>query len=245
MSAALVRPRRIQIYGERCSGTNWIEQLLRRNLPGMRIVDAFGWKHGWPKGPITAAHDCIFVVVHRDPFDWLRSLQQMPWHTGPELHGVPLAQFVRTTWRCVWGADMELAANDPRHGTEMMHERDPATGQPFANAMRMRAAKMRSWAQLQDRVQHHANLRYEAVLRDPRGFVRDFAKRFGLRRWPWFRKVETFKGGAQRFQQKQYDPIAEEELRWITHELDAELEHAHGFDLQQRVAELSASRGSS
>lgn len=240
MSGARVRPRRIQVYGERCSGTNWIAQILRRNLPGMHIVDDFGWKHGWPLGEVTAATDTLFVVVHRDPFDWLRSLHQMPWHTGPELHGVPFAQFVRTTWRCVWGSDMELPADDLRLGTEMMHERDPTTGQPFANAMRMRTAKLRSWDSLRNRVLHHLDLRYEEVLSDPRAFVRDFAYRFGLRRWPWFRDVKTFKGGAQRFQQKQYAPIAADDLRWIAHELDAELERMHGFDLQQRVAELSA-----
>jgi hypothetical protein len=238
MSDPAPRPRRIQIFGERCSGTNWVAQILRRNLPGMRLVDDFGWKHSWATGAPEQGEDCIFVVVHRDPFDWLRSLHQMPWHTGPELRGVPFAQFLRTPWRCVWGSDMELAVDDARHGTEMLHERDPATGEPFANAMRLRTAKIRSWDALRDRVRHHVVLRYETVLADPRAFVREFAARFGLRRWPWFRGVKTFKGGPQRFQQKRYEPIACDDLQWIAQELDSQLELTHGFDLYRRVAEL-------
>lgn len=242
MTDPLPRPRRLQIYGERCSGTNWVAQILRRNLPGIHLVDDFGWKHGWVFGDIEAASDCLFVVVHRDPFDWLRSLHKTPWHTAPELRGVPFAQFVRTAWRCLWGSDMELPAGDPRAGTEMLHERDPSTGEPFANPMRLRTAKIRAWDALRTRARHHVDVRYEAAMQDPRAFVRELAKRFGLRRWPWFRGVKTFKGGPDRFRPQPYPPIAGPDLAWIAGELDCELEAAHGFDVPARVAELAAER---
>lgn len=232
-------PRRLQIYGERCSGTNWLAQLLRRNLPDLAQGDDFGWKHGWVYGDVEHADDCLFLVLHRDPFDWLRSLQQMPWHTGPELHGAPFSRFVRTPWRCVWGADMELAADDARLGTEMLHERDQATGQPFANAMRLRTAKMRAWQQLRQRVRHYECVRYEVVQRDPRAFVRGLASRYRLRQWPWFRDVTTFKGGRAAFRPKVYEPIAAVDLQWIGSELDHALEAAHGFDIAARIAELT------
>ncbi len=232
----------MQIYGERCSGTNWVAQMLRRNLFGIRLVDDFGWKHGWVYGDVERAEDCVFVVVHRDPFDWLRSLHRMPWHAGPELHDVSFARFLRTPWRCVWGADMELAEGDPRRGTEMLHERDPLTGEPFANVMRLRAAKMHAWDALRARVRHHVDVRYEVALHDPRAFVRTFAVRFGLRRWPWFRDVTTWKGGREQFLQKRYEPIAADDLAWIGSELDVAAERAHGFDVTARMAVLARER---
>ncbi len=239
MTSAVPSPKRVQIYGERCSGTNWIAQLLRRNLPGVRVVDDFGWKHGLPQGDIEHALDCIFVVVHRDPFDWLRSLHGMPWHAGPELRDVPFSRFLRTPWRCVWGTDMDLAKGDARVGSEMVHERDLATGKPFANVMQLRRGKMQAWAALPTRVRHHLDVRYEAVVPDPRTFVRTFAARFGLRRWPWFRGVTTAKGGRERFLAKPYAPIAADDLAWITSQLDVAAERALGFDLAARRAQLA------
>jgi len=236
----MTTPTRVQVYGERCSGTKWIAQLLLHNLLSIRAVDDFGWKHGWVQGDVDHAGDCVFVVVHRDPFDWLRSLHKMPWHAAPELRSVPFARFLRTPWRCLWGADMELAAGDPRAGTEMRHERDLATGAPFSNVMRLRSAKMRAWDQLPARVLHHVDVRYEEVLRDPRAFVQGFAARFGLRRWPWFRNVRTFKGGHGRYAPKQYAPIAADDLAWIASQLDVEQERAHGFDVAARMAALAA-----
>jgi hypothetical protein len=238
-SPARVQISRVQIYGERCSGTNYVAELLKRNFTGLRIVDEFGWKHGWVYGEVEHAADCVFLVVNRDPFDWLRSLHEKPWHAAPELRGVPFSRFIRTPWRCLWGADTDLDRSDPRHGTEMLHERDPQTREPFANAMRLRTAKARAWAALRLRVRHHLAVRYEDVARDPRAFVASFATRWKLTRWPWFRDVKTFKGGREPFRPKRYAAIAPTDLLWIASELDAAFEAARGYELAARVAELS------
>lgn len=232
------RPTRLQIYGERCSGTNYVAELLRRNLPSLRAVDDFGWKHGWVQGRVEDADDCLFVVVHRDPFDWVRSLHHKPWHAAPALRGLSLPQFLREPWWCVWGEDMDLLGDDPRRGTEMMHERDPATGERFPNVLGLRAAKMRAWHRLRERASRVVFVRYEAVMDDPRAFVRELVQRFGLRRRLLFRNVRTFKGGRERFQPKRYEPIAADDLCWIGSQLDPELERIHGFDISARIGEL-------
>jgi hypothetical protein len=237
------RPTKLQVFGERCSGTNFVAQLLRRNLPGLRLVDEFGWKHGYSEHVRDEAPECVFVVVHRDPFDWVRSLWRMPWHAAPALRERPLGEFLREPWWCQWGQDMQLAEGDPRLGTEMLHERDPATGERFATVMHLRAAKMRDWATLRHRVRHHASVRYEDVASEPRRFVADFARRFGLRRWPWFRPVRTFKGGRTAFVAKRYAPFAPEDLRWVVAQLDPDLERAAGYDVHELAARLEAVPG--
>ena len=229
------RLRRLQIFGERCSGTNYVAQLLRRNL-GLEPTDAFGWKHGWLDRLQGPAPDTLFVVVHRDPFDWVRSLHRMPWHAAPALQGLSMAEFVRAPWWCEWGQHMELAVDDPRRGTEMMHERDPATGERFANVLALRTAKHRAWATLPGRVRHATILRYEDAAAAPGRVVRELAQRFGLRRWPWLRAVAGEKGGPQKFVVKAAAPIAEADLRWIVSQLDPELERFSGYDLVTRLA---------
>ncbi len=233
------RPRRLQLFGERCSGTNYVAELLRRNV-GLRATDEFGWKHGWPQGVIGPAADCVFAIVVRDPFDWVRSLHRQPWHAAAPLRDRPLAQFLREPWWCEWGRDMTLAAHDARRGTEMMHERDPATGERFANVMRLRTAKLRAWLALEQRVQHVAVVRYEHAAGEPRRFVREFAQRFGLRRWPWLRAVRTFKGGPDPFVKRELAAMAAADVEWVARELDEALERRCGYDIAARAAALLA-----
>ena len=66
----------------------------------------------------------------------LRSLQRTPWHVAPALRGLPMAEFLRHEWWCVWDEDGEVFPGDPRYGTEMMIERDPETQQRFANVLK-------------------------------------------------------------------------------------------------------------
>ncbi|MFT7534865.1 MAG: hypothetical protein ACI85K_000815 [Hyphomicrobiaceae bacterium] len=224
-------PTQLQIFGERCSGTNFVAQLLRRNLPRLQLTDRYGWKHGFARAIEDGAPECAFVIVTRDPFDWVRSLHRKPWHAGPSLRDRTLSEFLREPWSCEWGRDMQLADRDPRAGTEMMHERDPVTGERFANVMRLRSSKLRDWQALQARVQHHVVVRYEDVLAAPKLFVRDLAKGLAMRRWPWFRAVKTFKGGPERFVKKDYEALAVEDRDWIAQQLDADVELAAGYPL--------------
>jgi len=44
----------IKIFGERNSGTTYLEQLLKKNLQDVNIFSSYykggtGWKHGFPK----------------------------------------------------------------------------------------------------------------------------------------------------------------------------------------------------
>lgn len=234
------RPRLLQIFGERCSGTNYVAALLRRNLPQLTVTDRYGWKHGFTDRVTDAAPGCLFVVVHRDAFDWVRSLCRQPWHAAAPLRDRPLGEFVREPWWCEWGRDMQLPPDDPRRGTEMVHERDPATGERFANALLLRTAKYRDWATLPGRVRHVLAVRYEDAAAEPRRFVRDVARRFGLWRWPWLRGVATRKGGPERFVATRYEPIAPVDLEWIVDQLDEELERSCGYDVPARARELGA-----
>lgn len=224
-------PTHLQIFGERCSGTNFVAQLLRRNLPRLQLTDRFGWKHGYVRPLEDDAPDCVFVVVVRDPFDWVRSLHRKPWHAAEPLRERTIREFLREPWWCEWGRDMKLDEADPRIGTEMMHERHPETGERFANVLHLRASKLRHWQDLRSRVRYYAAVRYEDVMSEPKLFVRQFARELGLRRWPWFRPVKTFKGGAQRFVKKQYEPLSDEDRDWVVQQLDADVERQAGYAL--------------
>ena len=61
-----------QVFGQRCSGTNYLDHLVAANFKAQAIYH-YGWKHGVPSMPGIAAHSLILAVV-RDPLEWLASL---------------------------------------------------------------------------------------------------------------------------------------------------------------------------
>jgi hypothetical protein len=230
---------RVQLYGERASGTKYLQEVLERNLPDVRVGFEFGWKHFFHQPGVESADDCLFVVIYREPLAWLRSLQRTPWHVAPALRGLPMSEFLRHEWWCVWDEDGEVFPGDPRYGAEMMIERDPETQQRFANVLHMRTAKIRNWESLREKTRYHFYLRFEDLTRDPRGQFEALAEHSSLRRrWRFDDPARRRKGGS-----KVYARFSDDDLDFILHELDVELERRIGYDVAQRVAALRGSEG--
>ena len=140
--------RHIQIYGERYSGTNFLQHLLEKNLSDISIDYKFGWKHFFINGDVENASNFLFVVIYRDPFDWLRSFHSYPYHAAPEIKKARFSQFIRHEWWCAWDEDAGKSPEDPIYGKEMMFERDPKTLNRFSNVIRLRTAKIKNWESL-------------------------------------------------------------------------------------------------
>lgn len=233
---------RIQIYGERCSGTNYLEHVLRRNVPDVPLTWDFGWKHFFHGPGVEAASDCLFVVIYRNPFDWLRSFNRSPWHAAPALWNLDFSAFIRAPWWCIYDEHWPVAPDDPRYGTELMLERSPETGERFANVVRLRSAKIRNWEGLRDIAAHTAYVRYEDLNARPQAFVDSLCGRFELPRLPVFHAVREDKGKRHRYRPKAYVPVSEADVQFVLGELDLSLEAQVGYDIPALVARLRADR---
>jgi len=223
----------IQIFGERCSGTNYLEHLLKENFCSIKFPWEYGWKHGFPPPDIPAADNCLFVVIHRHPYDWIRSFHRNPWHSAWELRNLDFSEFIRREWWCVWDQHAFKNPDDPVYGKEMMGDRDPDTGKRFANVLKLRSAKLRSWLQLQDRVPHCIHIRYEDLSADPETVLADLASRFNLHRDRAFRNIDGDKGGSIPYQRRRYDHILTADLDYMRNELDSNIESRVGYDLSR------------
>ena len=60
----------VQILGERCSGTNFLEKLLEMNFH-VKCVWSSGWKH-WPLVDTMKPH-VVYIYIHRNIHDWIGS----------------------------------------------------------------------------------------------------------------------------------------------------------------------------
>jgi len=140
--------KRIQVFGERCSGTNYLESLLTQNLDDITLRRDFGHKHFFHLPGVSHADDCLFIIIYRELFDWLRSLHQQPYHAASELRDIHFSEFIRRPWWCVWSEESGKTPTNPLYGKEMMFERNPRTGKRFRNVIRLRANKIRNWESL-------------------------------------------------------------------------------------------------
>lgn len=69
----------IIVYGERNSGTNFLEQLIPNNLLNIK-VSTIDWKHGFPHLDLFDLANTCFVFVIRDVKLWIKSMYHNPYH---------------------------------------------------------------------------------------------------------------------------------------------------------------------
>jgi hypothetical protein len=71
------------ILGERCSGTNYLEQLILKNF-NIDITWEFGWKHAFTHknypSNVKNNPNVLCLCIVRNPYDWIMSLWNQPHH---------------------------------------------------------------------------------------------------------------------------------------------------------------------
>ena len=72
------------IYGERCSGTNYLEQLMLHNFD-IEVTWEYGWKHFFGFNDLSNTEDVLFIGIIRNLCDWINSLYRKKHHLKPEL----------------------------------------------------------------------------------------------------------------------------------------------------------------
>ena len=160
------------------SSPGWIRQ-LQKILPGNEwLIDLyfsytfpqnFGWKHGIPRfNDFNELDHIYFVTVTKNPYSWLLSLYNRPYHqyytTKPSFN-----EFLVSPWETV-----------RRENTEKLVE----------NPIFLWNQKNRSYIELKNRVQA-INLRYEDILRDPKKIINEIKKTFNLKSKNDFKNIES------------------------------------------------------
>ncbi len=175
----------IQIYGERNSGTNFLHKLLELNIKDVEVSYRLGWKHGFinhQKIKEAETPHILFLGIFKDPYSWVLSMYGKP-HHAPQLYNIPFADFIRSEWACYSGENYDkrdLIADPIKPEEEMMHERNPKTGERFENVMQLRTAKAKSMLRLQDSAEHFDFYKYEDLLYTPKRLIKMIARKHQL-----------------------------------------------------------------
>lgn len=91
-----------QLYGERHSGTNFLEHSLK-NIFDLDQTSFFGGKHffGFAK-PETISYErhTLFVGIVRNPYDWILAMNSLPHHI-PKANKKSFFDFITNEWYSV------------------------------------------------------------------------------------------------------------------------------------------------
>ena len=226
-------PKWFQVLGERSSGTNLADRLLRRNIEA-RQGEALGWKHGFPH-VLGIPRDYLVVAVVRNALSWAQSMYGRPWHTSEDLQRLGFSDFIRAPWdtRIDRARYFGMGPADPRIGQPLQLDRHPLTGEQFANLFALRNAKIAALLGLRKRGCNLVLIQLEEIIRDASGFIARVAETYGLQRADEFRHVERRLG--QRYkpfvESRQPGPrdLTDSDRRFIVGELDLSQESAIGY----------------
>ena len=212
-----------QVLGERSSGTNYVTQLLKANLPELENRRPYGWKHGFIDRRVAAEPGLLTVLVTRHPLRWLQSVHARPLDLSAATSGLSFSRFIRHEWQ---GAFAKPGGEEPSTADMVPH-----LGGNYPNPLALRNAKLGYLREMSAMPARLAILRFEDANRSPRRTLAALAEGFALSPGP-FTPVQGFKGkpGAL-YAPRQMPPVSSWDLDFITAELDHGQEAAFGYRL--------------
>lgn len=220
-----------QVFGERRTGTNFLNHLLEANLK-IAPTTRYGWKHGYPAMPCISDSGLIAVIT-REPFSWLSSLHNRPFATSHE--GLSFPDFLRTEWRDLfipkefghakWGYKGMVHASHVANQAD----RHPLTGKPFANPMELRTIKNQAFLGFLNRECNAFVVDYDRLRRDPVDVINAIAEIFAVGRADRVNVPDRVGAKGHPKARVQVEEISGDDRRFILENLDLNEEARLGY----------------
>ena len=155
----------VKVYGERNSGTIYLEWLLRNNLE--ITIDGspeFGWKHRLAPSEEELSDESkkqvVFVCLVKNPYSWLLSMHKRPYH-HESLRELSFSDFLKYSYG------------------------------DYRNPIVMWNTKIKSYVDLGNYVDNYMFIKYEDTLADFKKTINDFAERFTLRKPELYKNIKN------------------------------------------------------
>jgi hypothetical protein len=156
------------IYGERCSGTNYLENIININFD-VNISWKYGWKHffGWNDAQLKNSDDTLFICIVRNLPDWINSFYRDMYHLPLKYKNnmseeKKLDEFLNKEF---WSFN----DNDNNRDTskEIMEDRNMYTKERYKNIFELRHTKIKWMLEdLPNKVKNCIFIRYEDLIND-------------------------------------------------------------------------------
>lgn len=145
------------ILGERCSGTNFLEQAIIKNFD-IEITWQYGYKHFFGFEDYSDSDDTLFIGIVRNPYKWINSLYKTPYHLQEELKTSQKAFLANEFWS--YYDDALIHSSD--YGSEILFDRNIYTGDRYKNIFECRKIKCNFLLNdMPKKVKNYILIRYE------------------------------------------------------------------------------------
>ena len=159
------------IYGERHSGTNFLEGILNTYLSIPRTWE-FGDKHWFgftDKKCLVRSPRTLFIGIARNPYDWINGFYLNPYHI-PQRNTISLKNFISKEWYSI----------NPQ-GEEMSWDNNYFSKRRYKNIFEMRMYKLYYLRHiLPNLVDNYVLIRYEDLLLNANYVIQSIANQFSL-----------------------------------------------------------------
>jgi hypothetical protein len=230
------------VIAERASGSNYMEALMMFNA--MIPTVPFFHKHfpPWYELPLEKyfgeknfytfenTDDYLFIVIFRNPYDWVRSLYRQPHLASVEMRSASFDAFLHRPW--------ELDKRDPLFAAEYKYnpllDRNPRTGAPFENILKLRTTKAKNMLMIKDKAKNVYFINYEVVRDHPQEVLAEISKIYQVPLKSSYTPIVHYKGhtALPLYKGSKYRPLTPDQILYINSQLDKELEAQLGYSLQ-------------
>lgn len=163
----------VQLFGERHSGTNWLQNLIEKNFRA-EIQWKYGFKHWLPDESLAGDNETAFIAMFRNPLDWIRAMHRKPYHAPFHVDN-SMQEFLTREWTSYYGSEWKSENRFEIATEENLIER-------FRDVFELRAVKNRSFLRVGEQVQRFVWIRYEDLCSDPGATLDRLAHQLGLTR---------------------------------------------------------------
>ena len=204
--------KKIQIFGERNTGSNYLEKLVRINFPEIEISWEEGWKH-WqdselfdPNNNYIGDSNTLFLLIVRNPYDWLRSMKNKPHHI--ENPSDNFSEFIR----------------EKQNTVHLDNIRNIDT-----NIISLRNRKNKGNRVLLNKVVNSKLIKYEELVKDPQKImdsINNIVNEVNYKFKPYNLVVGPAQGKTNKnYKKPKFEDINKEDINFINNNLDWTLEH--------------------
>jgi len=196
------------IYGERCSGTNYLQNIINANFD-VSLTWKYGHKHffGFQNEELKNSDDTLFICIVRNLPDWINSFYRTLHHL-PILYKKGLSdkekldEFLNKEFFSV----NDYCYDYKRWDKELLEDRNIYTGKRYKNIFELRHTKLK-WLieDLPNKVKNYVFIRHEDLLNDFKNTLIKIKKK-GLKvkdniEFPI--NIKTYKNTKQKYVKKQ------------------------------------------
>ena len=159
--------KKFTIYGERCSGTNYLENIININFD-IDITWHYGWKHffGFHNHRLKNSDDTLFICIVRNLPDWINSFFRKQHHLPLKYKNMSrekkLNQFLNKEF---WSFKDGKKNRDTTK--EILHDRNIYTRERYKNIFELRHTKIKWMIEdLPKKIKNYIFIKYKNLIND-------------------------------------------------------------------------------